>query len=244
MKILVQTLQQEKFEIEVDDNSTILDLKNIISTKKKEIPFDHIKLIFEGKIMENEKSLEFYSLKNQSRIVLLVTKPKTKQPVENPPQIAQPNLSINIPNIGSSVNNPTLSQNISSNIPNLSLNNFVQNLSTTEFNPQLFLQLLMQNPMVSSFAQQNPQDFEQILNNPNFLQNVLNSGNLFNGQNFGSTMEGEMVIELTQQEKLDVEELVSLGFEESEVLQFYIACGKDKTSTADMLFNQLTPIQN
>eukprot|EP01120_Amphizonella_sp_Union-15-10_P004555 TRINITY_DN1518_c0_g1_i2.p1 TRINITY_DN1518_c0_g1~~TRINITY_DN1518_c0_g1_i2.p1 ORF type:complete len:304 (+),score=62.59 TRINITY_DN1518_c0_g1_i2:90-1001(+) len=87
MKITLRTLKRESFPLEVQPKDTVLALKQKIGAQ-----FNHlvswIKLIYAGKILSDESTLESYSIKENDFIVLMVSKPKevveekTKLPVK------------------------------------------------------------------------------------------------------------------------------------------------------------------
>ena len=111
------------------------------------------------------------------------------------------------------------------------LNQFQNQL---EQNPQLFSQLLMQNPFINQFAQQNPEQFQQIINDPNFVQNVIQSTSSgFDEPEQGDNMES--TISLTKEEKEDVDFIVNMGFSATDAYQYYFACEKNKELAVNML---------
>ena len=102
MKIIIKTLQGKVFEVNVEGDTTVMQLKELIDSSKpiegQEFPADQIKLINLGKIMENEKTLSEYNLKEGSFLVVMVQKAvKAKEP-EKPKSTteAQPAPALNI----------------------------------------------------------------------------------------------------------------------------------------------------
>ncbi|KAI3633944.1 hypothetical protein MIR68_007548 [Amoeboaphelidium protococcarum] len=81
MKITVKTLQQKTFNFEVEPSDTVLQVKEKIAAQDSlnASSIDLQKLIFSGKILENEKLLSDYGVKDGDFIVLMVTKPKVEK---------------------------------------------------------------------------------------------------------------------------------------------------------------------
>jgi len=75
MKIQVRTLNQSKYEIEVDPSITIDQLKDIIEEKYQHVK-SHQVLIFSGKVLANEQSIDSCNVKEHDFLVLMVKKPK------------------------------------------------------------------------------------------------------------------------------------------------------------------------
>ena len=87
MKLILKNLKQVQYNVEVEsEKSTVKDLKNEI---EKEHGFDSnlIKLLHNGKVLEDSKTLEDYQIKDEYVIIMMNTKPKAKP---NPPPAEQP----------------------------------------------------------------------------------------------------------------------------------------------------------
>ena len=81
MKIILKNLKQMQYIVELEsEKNTIKDLKNEI---EKLHGFDsaQIKLLFNGKVLTDDKTLEEYQIKNENVIIMMNTKLKAK---ENP----------------------------------------------------------------------------------------------------------------------------------------------------------------
>ena len=89
MKIKVKEAKKEHIIDMQSEENTIEDLKKEIH-KKLNINIDSIKLIYNSKILSNEKKLNFYEIKDGSNLALLINKENTK--------IKQDNDSGQIPN--------------------------------------------------------------------------------------------------------------------------------------------------
>jgi UV excision repair protein RAD23 len=87
MKLILKNLKQVQYLIEIEsEKNTVKDLKNEI---EKVHGFDSnlIKLLHNGRVLEDSKTLEEYQIKNENVIIMMNTKPRPKpnpQPVEQP----------------------------------------------------------------------------------------------------------------------------------------------------------------
>ena len=74
MKILLKTLKNASYEVEVEGpNSTVLDVKKSAESKLN-ADSASIKLVFNGNVLVDDKSLSFYNIKENSVIVTMTTK--------------------------------------------------------------------------------------------------------------------------------------------------------------------------
>jgi UV excision repair protein RAD23 len=82
MKVVMKTLQQETFEVEVDAGQTVKELKEKIQSEKGgDYQVASQKLIFAGKILEDTQPLKDLDLEDDKKfIVIMVTKAKAAQP--------------------------------------------------------------------------------------------------------------------------------------------------------------------
>jgi len=76
MKITVKTLQQKVFQIEADPADTVLDLKEKIKDQQGH-PVEAQKIIYSGKVLSDDKSIESCQIKEKDFLVLMVSKPKS-----------------------------------------------------------------------------------------------------------------------------------------------------------------------
>ena len=85
MKLILKNLKQVQYFIEIEsEKNTVKDLKNEI---EKVHGFDSnlIKLLHNGRVLEDPKTLEEYQIKNENVIIMMNTKPKPNpQPIEQP----------------------------------------------------------------------------------------------------------------------------------------------------------------
>jgi len=90
MKVKLRTLKQEKYEIEIDGQETVSKLKELIE-ERHQIDRNWQILIFSGKVLDNDKTIESYKIEEKDFLVLMVKKPaETSEKKVNAPQPAQP----------------------------------------------------------------------------------------------------------------------------------------------------------
>jgi hypothetical protein len=111
-------------------------------------------------------------------------------------------------------------------------------------NPQMIMQLLMQDPTIQQLSQENPQAVQDLLTNPNLLQQLMNvvpggSSNDTGGPLIPGAIPGTQVIQLTEDEKLEIDQLVGLGVNFQEALYYYESCGRDVNAAANLIFQDI-----
>ncbi|CAF1081758.1 unnamed protein product [Adineta ricciae] len=81
MQLQIKTLSNEKFAIECELSDTVRTIKEKIAAKdlKDKYEADAVKLIFSGKILEDSKTLEFYSITSDSFLVVVKQAPTKPQ---------------------------------------------------------------------------------------------------------------------------------------------------------------------
>ena len=62
MKITVRQSNGEQFEVEVDSKCTITDLKKACAAKQEGIKAEEMRLIFKGKILKDELTVEDFKI--------------------------------------------------------------------------------------------------------------------------------------------------------------------------------------
>jgi len=89
MKIKFKTLSHQDFQIEIDETQKVSDLKAKVAEEKgEEFPAEHQRLIYAGKILENDKIIQSYGIDEEKGfVVIMAIKPKAK-PVEKPAAVA------------------------------------------------------------------------------------------------------------------------------------------------------------
>ncbi|KAF4803300.1 RAD23 B, nucleotide excision repair protein [Turdus rufiventris] len=78
MQITLKTLQQQTFRIDIDPEETVKALKEKIESErgKDAFPVAGQKLIYAGKILNDETALKEYKIDEKNFVVVMVTKPK------------------------------------------------------------------------------------------------------------------------------------------------------------------------
>nr|XP_039259949.1 UV excision repair protein RAD23 homolog B-like [Styela clava] len=81
MIVTIKTLHQQTFTIEIDEKQTVKTLKEKIENEKgkEAYPIDGQKLIYAGKMLDDEKTLAEYNIVEKNFIVAMVSKPKPAQ---------------------------------------------------------------------------------------------------------------------------------------------------------------------
>ncbi|XP_018551803.1 RAD23 homolog A, nucleotide excision repair protein b isoform X2 [Lates calcarifer] len=88
LTITVKTLQQQTFKIEIDPELTVKTLKEKIEEDrgKDAFPAAGQKLIYAGKILNDDTPLKEYKIDEKNFVVVMVTKPKPAPPPQAAPQ--------------------------------------------------------------------------------------------------------------------------------------------------------------
>ncbi|BCS20209.1 putative UV excision repair protein (RadW) [Aspergillus puulaauensis] len=77
MKLTFKDLKQQKFVIDAEPSETVGQVKEKISSEKGwDVPL--LKLIYSGKILQDDKTIESYNIEEKGFIVCMVSKPKTQ----------------------------------------------------------------------------------------------------------------------------------------------------------------------
>ncbi|KAF8499636.1 hypothetical protein F5888DRAFT_1684189 [Russula emetica] len=75
MKITIKTLQQKVFHVEADSADTISNLKEKINADQGH-PVESQKIIYSGKVLSDDKTIQSCEIKEKDFLVLMVSKPK------------------------------------------------------------------------------------------------------------------------------------------------------------------------
>ncbi|PKX96797.1 putative UV excision repair protein (RadW) [Aspergillus novofumigatus IBT 16806] len=85
MKLTFKDLKQQKFVIDAEPSETVAQVKEKISKEKGwEVP--QLKLIYSGKILQDDKTIETYNIEEKGFIVCMVSKPKAPSSAATPSQ--------------------------------------------------------------------------------------------------------------------------------------------------------------
>lgn len=78
MFVTLKTLQQQTFKVEIEPEDTVKSLKEKIENEKGKdnFPAGGQKLIYAGKILDDEKKVSEYKIEEKNFVVVMVTKPK------------------------------------------------------------------------------------------------------------------------------------------------------------------------
>ncbi|XP_076879419.1 uncharacterized protein LOC143527923 [Brachyhypopomus gauderio] len=89
LTITLKTLQQQTFKIQIEEELTVRALKEKIELEKgkEAYPVAGLKLIYAGKILDDDIALKEYKIEEKNFVVVMVTKPK---PTASPQQPAAP----------------------------------------------------------------------------------------------------------------------------------------------------------
>lgn len=75
MKVSLRRLKGETFDVDLDPTSTVRDLKAAIAALRPELPTDQQRLLFAGKILENDATVKSCGVKDWQSIVVIASKP-------------------------------------------------------------------------------------------------------------------------------------------------------------------------
>ncbi|KAA1473979.1 UV excision repair protein Rad23 [Dentipellis sp. KUC8613] len=75
VKVTIKTLQQKVFQVDIEGSENVGDLKNKIHELQGH-PVENQKIIFSGKVLADDKTIESCQIKEKDFLVLMVSKPK------------------------------------------------------------------------------------------------------------------------------------------------------------------------
>nr|XP_061790511.1 UV excision repair protein RAD23 homolog B-like [Nerophis lumbriciformis] len=108
LTVTLRTLQQQTFKIHIDDEETVKVLKERIAEERGQDAFPAAgqKLIYAGKILNDDTALKEYNISEKNFVVVMVTKPKAtpapQTPPKSTPQSATPSSTSDPPSSSSS----------------------------------------------------------------------------------------------------------------------------------------------
>jgi hypothetical protein len=260
VNIKVKTLTNKIYDIQVDENTLVSSLKEKVSEVHDNKQYDHeYKIIHLGKVLNDTDSIESF---HEGKLFILMTTKKKIEDVKKPATPPLPSFPpiqsmVHLPPIPSL---PALSslpviqpvQLNMGNLGNLGLSDNEQNLLNVLLNGSLGN---LQNPSMANALN----DLNNILNNPEFAgiyqpnedndevdedhvepdgeneeENAVEDNNqpaLQTNQQFNS----EMVGNFTNKEVDEINEITNMGYDYYEVIQIYMAVGKNKEAAMNLL---------
>lgn len=87
MQIVVKTLTGKTLLLDVEETDTVSNVKTLIQ-KKGNVPSDQQHLVFDGKQLEDDRTLEYYQIRKES-VLHLVIRSTMASPVETNEVIPQ-----------------------------------------------------------------------------------------------------------------------------------------------------------
>lgn len=103
MKIVIKTLQQHTFTVEAAESDSVQTLKQKIEDEKGKdnFPVACQKLIYAGKILDNDKTIKDYNIEEKNFVVAMITKAKTPSAStsDEKPQATTPSEPVAAPSI-------------------------------------------------------------------------------------------------------------------------------------------------
>ena len=252
MEVIIQTLRQESFNISIEEDNTVGQLKEKVS-QVKEIPEGkELNLIYNGSVLENnDKTLTEYGIKNETKIVMLIRKKKVTEENQNSKEENSIVKEEKTENVQEVTVDPQEVTPTGLNIFDNDNNQFgeIEQLKTMMMqNPQLLTKMLMLSPTIQKLSQENQDQLQEKLNDPEFVNEIMDEiltdpsilqkilSTLNNGiDSISNSDDGNQYINVTPQEKQDIDDLVALGYDENLVLQYYLVCDRNKQATASML---------
>ncbi|CAL8273926.1 unnamed protein product [Lota lota] len=92
MQITLKTLQQQTIQIEIDPDQTVKALKEKIETErgKDSFPVSGQKLIYAGKILQDDTPIKDYKIDEKNFVVVMVSKAKPAAAAASPPSSEAP----------------------------------------------------------------------------------------------------------------------------------------------------------
>ncbi|XP_035269586.1 RAD23 homolog A, nucleotide excision repair protein b [Anguilla rostrata] len=99
LTITLKTLQQQTFKIQIDEELTVKALKEKIEAEKgpDTYPASGQKLIYAGKILNDDIPLKEYKIDEKNFVVVMVSKAKPAAPAQPPAQVAPPPAAVSAP---------------------------------------------------------------------------------------------------------------------------------------------------
>lgn len=226
MKVSLKQLKGDTFDIDVDPESSVGDLKAKVAELKPDMAVEHQKLIYAGKVLVDATLMKDCGIKEGQFIVVMVSKvkppagsaaaapaPAEAAPAPAPAEAPAPAADA-APAAAGGGNREVFEQ--LRNHPQ-----FAQMAAMVQQNPQALAQLL------PAIAQTNPGLVQAIMQDQEgFMQMLQEAGG-------GG---GRTVIHLSEEEQAAVKRLSDLGFDRGAAAEAYLACDKNEEVAANFLF--------
>lgn len=205
MKLNIQGSSEKKFTVECENSDLVTDLKLQIS-KELECGKENLRLIYAGRILKDEQTLESYKIQDGHTIHVVKTgittqkQPSTTSQVAEPAKVTSPPVTATSPNsqaaqlpnfgflgmgmpsgmFGEGGLEPTAEEIAQMNqmMQNPEAMNSIINLMTS--NPELMQSVMAMNPRFQSL----PPEMRQMMTNPEFLRMAMTmNSSLMSGAN-------------------------------------------------------------
>ena len=258
MNITVKTLQQESYNIDVTKDTTIKNIKTMLS-KLANVSTETINLIYLGKVLNDKQKIFECDIDDEHTLLMYCDISKKEEEVckeENVPYT-------NYTNLYNLINQIQTGSNIPINVTN----------SQSIFANSSFINHFTTNRNIRLSQEQ----IRNIVESPNFFDNIIMFGNILNQQNNITTDSSEEKenddnesddnendenenegddnknedddnenkdddshrLLLTQTDLTNINELSTISqLSRNEVLQIYIACDRNKQLAANIVFNR------
>lgn len=232
MKVSLKQLKGDTFDIEVDPESSVGDLKAKVAELKPDMPVEQQKLIYAGKVLVDATLMKDCGIKEGQFIVVMVSKVKppagSASAAPAPAEVAPAPAPAAAPAAASAPADaaPAAAGGETRAVFEQLRNHpqFAQMAAMVQQNPQALAQLL------PAIAQTNPGLVQAIMQNQEeFMQMLQEAGG-------GGGGDGRTVIHLSEEEQAAIKRLTDLGFDRGAAAEAYLACDKNEEIAANFLF--------
>jgi hypothetical protein len=239
MKLTIQSLKKISFDVEIDDAEiTVLNLKTTLAEMNNAVP-EQITLMFAGKQLKNNETLNSYGVKDGSKMVMVLrNKPVEAKPVPPPTQAITPTPTPSTNTENSDDAPPNLFE-LAAQLPSAQPTPFPA-LGGGINLPPGFMQMLMTDPSLQQLDADQPGAIQELLSNP-AVQQQLMSALMDGGSGMSDGFNGPQIIQvdLTQAELDDIRQLEAFGASHSMAVQCYLLCDKDVQKAGNMVMDEL-----
>lgn len=256
MIVNFKNLKHETKSIELGDDSTIGDARIEVGKVYDADPA-LIKLIYAGAVLKND-SQKVSELKIASNgFIVVVISPKPAAPKADPIPASTPQqASVAIPEPVPVTNQSPFTSN-NSNGTNTGNHELPENVLRyiqrwlshpavgilAQANPQIIFQLLMQDPIISPHVPGTMEEFLQLISNMNLEDVEENDGDMPDYTPGANVLpEGATRVELTPQERTDLDNLIKfateMGIDSRTTIQYFLACGKNKELAMNLIIQE------